>query len=83
MRFVQAWLVFSGADVRMNSEPGVFRHLANRFEDELSSPFKADIEKDLHRTFPWHRLMDTEAGIKALRTVLGAYRYAPMCSARK
>jgi len=68
----QAWFVFSGADERLKAEAGEFHRMARQFES-TSSVFADQIASDLHRTFPCHRLIDTDAGIQALKTVLGAY----------
>ena len=70
----RVWLSLSGADtLRGKYPPRYYQELivAPTFKEQTVAT--GEIEKDLHRTFPGHRMFREEAGVAALRRVLVAY----------
>ena len=70
---VQVWLVLSGALERWEAQPGLYEELLGRAA-EGGCYAGAEIEKDLHRTFPTHSAFDEGGeGRQKLRDVLTCY----------
>jgi len=66
------WYLVSGAAARCQAAgEGTYAALAARL-GELDRAVAAQIEGDLHRTFPTHPVLDCPAGLAALHRVLGA-----------
>ena len=68
------WKAFSRMSERRSEyPPSHYRHLLEGEAFSRPSRDTAEIDKDVRRTFPGHRLFQTEPAIKALRRVLVAH----------
>ena len=70
------WSCLAGTDeLRQLYPPRHYEHVLLRAENdpEMQTQVNSDIDKDLQRTFPGHRMFTTPDGLAALRRVLVAY----------
>uniref|UniRef100_A0A8C5FK24 TBC1 domain family, member 9 (with GRAM domain) n=1 Tax=Gadus morhua TaxID=8049 RepID=A0A8C5FK24_GADMO len=70
----ELWLLFSGAQNEMATQPGYYGDLVEQAMGRCSLATE-EIERDLHRSMPEHRAFQNEMGIAALRRVLTAYAH--------
>ena len=82
---MQIWFRVSGAQAKLESEVDGYETYQQAAAHETTVAQK-EIEKDLKRTFPGHRDIDTEEGLLKLRRVLTAYaarnpKVRPCCPA--
>jgi hypothetical protein len=68
------WGLWCGASFKVLRHKGHYEDLLKYYNFEQSKA-TAQIEKDLHRTFPNHPFYQREEGINALRRVLTAYSW--------
>jgi hypothetical protein len=68
----EIWMVYSGAQDRLESNPGLYAKL---IKDSVLVDCLAfeEIERDLHRSLPEHPAYQCDRGIDSLRRVLRAY----------
>lgn len=70
---LKLWMQMSGASIRWEESPGLYGDLINSIR-ENSCVAMAEIEKDLHRTFPNHSAFgEGGEGRAKLRDILSAY----------
>lgn len=68
----EIWMVYSGAQDRLESNPGVYAKLVKDSGLVDCLAFE-EIERDLHRSLPEHPAYQCDRGIDSLRRVLRAY----------
>lgn len=68
----EIWMVYSGAQDRFETSPGLYVQLVKNSEKVDCLAFE-EIERDLHRSLPEHPAYQCDRGINALRRVLRAY----------
>jgi Rab-GTPase-TBC domain/FYVE zinc finger len=70
----RVWQKLSGSkDRQQNHESVDYYNGLLRIAEVIGAPCQYEIEKDLHRTFPGHRVFETKDGLDTLRRVLTAY----------
>eukprot|EP00005_Dracoamoeba_jomungandri_P011095 CAMPEP_0174266178 /NCGR_PEP_ID=MMETSP0439-20130205/29279_1 /TAXON_ID=0 /ORGANISM="Stereomyxa ramosa, Strain Chinc5" /LENGTH=879 /DNA_ID=CAMNT_0015352985 /DNA_START=33 /DNA_END=2672 /DNA_ORIENTATION=- len=70
----EAWLVCCGAKARKEENSGMYWAILELHQSE-DSPHIAQIEKDILRTFPEHRVFSDPKGQAPLKRVLSAYSW--------
>ena len=68
----EIWMVYSGAQDRLESNPGLYAKLVKDSVPVDCLAFE-EIERDLHRSLPEHPAYQCDRGIDSLRRVLRAY----------
>ena len=68
----EIWMVYSGAQDRLESNPGLYAKLVKDSVQVDCLAFE-EIERDLHRSLPEHPAYQCDRGIDSLRRVLRAY----------
>jgi len=71
---VELWLTCSGARKKLEENPGYYRDILSRFEQQEDITTR-EIDKDVFYTFPGHVLYQTEQGRTALRNIMTAYHW--------
>eukprot|EP00294_Goniomonas_avonlea_P016156 CAMPEP_0114565478 /NCGR_PEP_ID=MMETSP0114-20121206/14329_1 /TAXON_ID=31324 /ORGANISM="Goniomonas sp, Strain m" /LENGTH=596 /DNA_ID=CAMNT_0001751723 /DNA_START=15 /DNA_END=1805 /DNA_ORIENTATION=+ len=70
----QFWTAFAGtAKAKARYPPGYYEHLLRQAEAEPDTQAIREIDRDVYRTFPGHRVYATTEGSTALRRVLVAF----------
>eukprot|EP01102_Stenamoeba_stenopodia_P001974 TRINITY_DN11782_c0_g1_i1.p1 TRINITY_DN11782_c0_g1~~TRINITY_DN11782_c0_g1_i1.p1 ORF type:complete len:712 (-),score=151.23 TRINITY_DN11782_c0_g1_i1:216-2351(-) len=70
----EIWQLLCGAKAMRMNNPGEYETLLESYDGHASAAV-TQISKDLHRTFPGHRIFDNPDGRESLRRVLIAYAW--------
>eukprot|EP01114_Cavostelium_apophysatum_P017202 TRINITY_DN5053_c0_g1_i2.p1 TRINITY_DN5053_c0_g1~~TRINITY_DN5053_c0_g1_i2.p1 ORF type:complete len:966 (-),score=325.96 TRINITY_DN5053_c0_g1_i2:59-2956(-) len=69
------WPVCSGSLYKWIAQPGHYQELLKLYNNDESSISMADIDKDLHRSFPFHPFFQKKENLQILRRILVAYSW--------